>query len=477
MIIWGINADNHDASIAVVDSESKNILFAGHAERYSRIKNDSHLNNGLINDAMGWGAPDQIVWYENPWGRRARYIRAGQYKNLLEPFPKTYLKQFGITAPIAYSDHHQSHAAGGFFTSGFNEATCVVIDAIGELTTASVWHAKGRELKKIWSTRYPTSLGLFYSSITQLVGLKPNEEEYILMGMAAHGKNTFDLEHLLELNLHRGARGLVEINGEQEKFDLAASAQLLITQKILQIFESAIQMTGCRNVVYSGGVALNCLANKTIVDVLGLSDLWIMPNPGDAGNALGAIANYLSEPLNWQTPFLGHNIPTSLNPDDVVDELLKNDMCGVATGRAEFGPRALGNRSLLANPLNPNIKDVLNAIKKRQQFRPFAPAVLDRFKFDYFKFPGELVRTPYMQIVCDVLGKVESTMSHVDGTARVQTVDHESPNLEAILERWYAKTGCPVLINTSLNIKGEPLVNTLEDGQRFSTNYGVKVFH
>lgn len=472
MIIWGINAANHDASIAVVDSKSKNILFAAHAERYSREKNDSHLHHRLIDDAVNMGAPpDQIVWYENPWGRRARYAKAGQFKNLFEPFPKAYLKRFGLYAPIEYSDHHKSHAAGGYFTSKFDEATCVVIDAIGELTTASIWHAKGRELKKVWSMEYPQSLGLFYSAVTKAVGLKPNEDEYILMGMAAYGSPIIDLEYLLDRNLHRG----VHLNDDH--FNLAASAQALITKKILEIFELAIQLTGCRNLVYSGGMALNCLANQAVVNALGLEKLWIMPNPGDAGNSLGAIANYLGEQLNWRTPFLGQKIPVTLDPNDVVRELLKTGVCGVATGRAEFGPRALGNRSLLGNPLMSNIKDRMNVIKQRQQFRPFAPAVLDRFKHDLFKFPGKINQTRYMQIVCDVLGKVESSMSHVDGTARVQTVDHESPHLNAILERWYERTGHPVLLNTSLNVKGEPLVNNLSDAKRFSTTYGVKVFH
>jgi carbamoyltransferase len=496
MIIWGVNADNHDASISVVDSVTKDILFAGHAERYSRIKNDEHLNNELIQDALQFGSPGKVVWFENPWGRKARFIKAGQFDKVMQAFPKEYMKQFGIVAPIEYSDHHQSHAAGGFYTSGFDEAVCVVIDAIGELTTASIWHGKGSNLKRVWSLKYPHSLGLFYSAVTDLVGLKPNEEEYILMGMAAYGNPSsadliaaemqeefFDGHLHQTTNLHRGMRGsqfACQAKGEQGRYDLALAAQTLITHKISRVIEMALDMTNCRNIVYSGGVALNCLANAEVVTKLGdkFDNFWIMPNPGDAGNSLGAIANNLRTQLNWKNAMLGTNIDSDIDPSDVVKELLTTGVCGVMTGRAEFGPRALGNRSLLGDPRSNLMKDRVNEIKKRQKFRPFAPAVLDRYKHDHFIMPGKLDKVPYMQAVCVV--KVPTTLpavSHADGTGRLQTVTHdESPFFNAVLEAWYEKTGCPVLLNTSLNIKGEPLVNTVEDGERFASKYQVKVF-
>lgn len=497
MIIWGVNAANHDASISVVDSVTGDILFAGHAERYSRVKNDSHLNASLIADAFAHGGyPDKVVWFENPWGRKARYLKAGQYDKLTESHPKQYLKQLNIIAPIEYSDHHQSHAAGGFYTSNFDEAVCVVIDAIGELTTASIWHAKGSEMKKLWSLKYPHSLGLFYSAITDLVGLKPNEEEYILMGMVAYGDADKGTELLTEMtdefygdelkqkvNFHRGIRDskFAEVaKTEQGRYDLAVAAQNLITTQIEVIIEKALHLTNCRNVVYSGGVALNCLANSKIIEQLSgkIDNFWIMPNPGDAGNSLGAVANYLRKPLNWKNAMLGTNIETEVDPKSVVDELLRYGVCGVATGRAEFGPRAFGNRSLLGDPRSNMMKDRVNEIKKRQKFRPFAPVVLDRFKFDHFVFPGNVQDIPYMQFVVDVKDpKALPAITHADGTGRLQTVtEDQTPTLNAILEEWYQRTGCPILLNTSLNIKGEPLVNSIEDGQRFASKYNVKVF-
>ena len=498
MIIWGVNADNHDASISVVDDSSCEILFAGHAERYSRVKNDPHLNKGLIDDAILYGGPpDQIVWFENPWGRRLRYLMSGQYNLLGESFPQEYMRQFGIRVPIHYSDHHASHAAGGFYTSGFDNAVSVVIDAIGEMTTASIWKHNGSNMKKLWSLKYPHSLGLFYSAVTDLVGLKPNEDEYILMGMSAYGtEEALWIANRMHdefwrtgkdglkqrKNFHRGMTReefyVRSAKTDQGKYNLASAAQRLITLQIMTIIRKAVSISGCTNIVYSGGVALNCLANSFVAHAMGPNyKFWIMPNPGDAGSSLGAIANYMRKPLKWTSPMLGHEIKSQPDPRDVVTQILKTGVCGIATGRAEFGPRALGNRSLLGDPRSLAMKNRVNSIKRRQKFRPFAPAVLDRFKLEHFAFPESVMDAPYMQFVCAVKNPSElPAVTHVDGTARVQTVQpNQSPVLDAILESWLERTGCPVLLNTSLNIKGEPLVNTRRDGDRFSHRYGVKV--
>ena len=186
MIIYGISANEHDASLAVVRDED--ILFASNAERYSRKKNDPYLNESLIAEARGYGEPDLIVWYEKPLLKRTRKLWAGQYKDVLRSDGSTYLRQFNFDAPVRYVGHHESHAASGFFTSPFDKAAILIVDAIGEWDTISAWEGCGRSLKKFWSQRYPHSLGLLYSAFTQRVGLKPNEEEYILMSMAAYGK-------------------------------------------------------------------------------------------------------------------------------------------------------------------------------------------------------------------------------------------------------------------------------------------------
>lgn len=497
MIIWGINAMNHDASISVVDSDTREILFAGHAERYSRVKNDTHLNMGLINDARHEGGePDLIVWFENPWGRKLRYLKSGQRDLLWEQSPKAYLKTFKINAPIKYSDHHASHAAGSYFTSGFNNAAILVIDAIGELTTASIWEGKGNKLKKKWSLKYPNSIGLFYSAITDLCGLKPNEEEYILMGMAAYGNEeqatliaeyiageyfTGHNEILQGYNFHQGIKHDDILNlciqTEQGRFDIAAAAQRITTNLIQKLVDKAGDLIPSGNLVYSGGVSLNCVANTEVMTNSMFNKMWIMPNPGDAGNSLGAIANYLRKPLKWKGPFLGHHIHRPLDIEGIINELSTTGICGVANGRAEFGPRAFGNRSLLADPRRPDIKDKVNAIKKRQEFRPFAPAVLARFADDCFVFPQYITDAKYMQYIIEVREPEKyPAISHVDNSARVQTVDEEAVTMNKILEAWYARTGCPMLLNTSLNIKGEPLVDSWLDAKRWQGLYHVKVF-
>ena len=494
MIVWGVNANNHDASISVVDAETKEILFAGHAERYSRIKNDCDLNTGLIKDALLWGYPDRVVWFENPWGRKLRYLKSGQYDLLGEKSPRSYMRSSGIDAPMSYSNHHASHAAGGYFTSGFSDAAIVVIDAIGETTTASIWEGRGNHLNRKWELKYPQSVGLFYSAITDLVGLKPNEEEYILMGMAAYGnseqaadiaKYIFNAYHKAHTgiwqsyNFHQGVRHDEVLNAynttDEGKYTLALAAQRVTEFFIRQIMMKASTLVNSNNLVYSGGVALNCVANSHVKHQF--KNVWIMPNPGDAGNSLGAAAWSIGEQLQWEGPFLGHNIIREFNTTEIVEHLATVGLCGVAHGRAEFGPRALGNRSLLADPRRPDMKDRVNQIKHRQMFRPFAPAVLEEHASKCFVFPMGTTSAPYMQYVVDVISpKKYPAISHFDNTARVQTVGAEAPILREILEKWYARTGCPMLLNTSLNIKGEPLVNTIEDAIRWEKKYDVRVF-
>lgn len=483
---------NHDASISVVDSDTCEILFAGHAERYSRVKNDEHLNYGLVADARSYGEPRLVVWYENPWGRKIRNIRSGDLKSLLSlESPRAYLSQFGIDVPVKYSNHHASHAAGGFYTSGFDDAAVLIVDAIGEMSTASIWYANGNKLSKKWSLSYPHSVGLFYSAITDLVGLKPNEEEYILMGMAAYSKHgyfltdyifeTYFKEHQClkqKFNFHRGVRGdqfLSSIaSSQQGRYDLAGAAQEVVEACIQQLVDKAEDFVESDNLVYSGGVALNCVANDKFQHAF--KNVWIMPNPGDAGSSLGAVANYLRKPLKWKGPFLGHDIKKELDVNAIVEELMTEGICGVAHGRAEFGPRAFGNRSLLADPRRADIKDKVNSIKKRQKFRPFAPAILDGFANEYFRLDDPAKDGKYMQYAVPVLVDDLPAITHADGTARVQVVDEEAATLKTILHAWYARTGCPVLLNTSLNIKGEPLVNTWEDATRWQDCYKVKVF-
>ena len=204
--------------------------------------------------------------------------------------------------------------------------------------------------------------------------------------------------------------------------------------------------------------------------------IWIMPNPGDAGNSLGAACLGYGKKVTWNNSFLGHDIPGDYPVNAVLDHLLTDKIVGVASGRAEFGPRALGNRSLLADPRGHSIKNKVNEIKRRQKFRPFAPVILEEYVNDYFEMPYGFKNSRYMQTTANCLKPdLFPAIVHVDGTSRVQTVPKDGSGIRELLEKWYFMTNCPMLLNTSLNIRGEPMVNNREDADRFERLYGVRV--
>ena len=481
MRILGINCMNHDAAMAVVDGTE--IIWAAHSERYSKIKNDHYLNWDIVNEAMTYGPFNKVIYYEKPLLKKTRQFYARQYGTALSytEMPQWHLDHFDIEID-EYVKHHDSHAAAGYFTSPFKEAVILTVDAIGEWDTMSISVARGNEMFRKESIKYPHSLGILYSAFTQRCGLKPAEEEYILMGMAAYGKpiykndiyNDFIEQPLtLKQNLHAG---IGDWHPEADVMDIAASIQS-VTEEVLAGLWQRASKYGSRNLVYAGGVALNCAANRTLAN-LGLFDnIWIIPNPGDAGSSLGCIAASQKKHLNWQNPFLGHNIEGEYPVDAIIKELKENKMVGVANGRAEFGPRALGNRSLLADPRGEDIKDLVNAIKKRQKFRPFAPAILEEDVNDYFDLPTGVKNTPYMQYTAAYThGKDCPAILHYDGTSRVQTVSkNDNEGFYELLKAWKKETGCPILLNTSLNIKGMPMVNDAKDGKDWTNKYGVKV--
>jgi len=383
--------------------------------------------------------------------------------------------------------HHLSHAAAGFQTSPYTKATVVVIDAIGELDTISIWAAEyvnGRaKYTKLWGQRYPHSIGLFYSAMTDRVGLKAGEEEYIMMGMSAYGgqglgdllkRRLVEDEHAVTFkqNLHIGVD--TDFMSHAENEDIAAMSQDLAENLIYNVMKRARDFCWSSNLVYMGGVALNCLANRNLGKYF--ENIWIMPNPGDAGSSLGAAALAYGGCFNWHSAFLGHNIDGCYPTNDILDRLLSDCIVGVASGRAEFGPRALGNRSLLADPRGTKIKDRVNEIKRRQRFRPFAPVILEELVDQYFIVPRGWSDSRYMQLV----GRCRNpdlfpAIVHVDGTSRIQTVPADGSGIRQLLEKWYVLTDCPMLLNTSLNIRGEPMVNDRVDADRFEKLYNVKV--
>lgn len=484
-MILGITSLNHDASMALIDNTD--IVWAAHSERYSRKKNDMYLNQDIISDMKKYGIPEKIIWFERPFLKSLRKIYSGERPWKVEV--KEELKKYNLdNLPIEFIKHHESHAAAGFYTSKFQDAAILVIDAIGEWDTVTIWNADKLGLKQIWNKKYPNSIGLFYTAFTDYIGLRPNEEEYILMGMAAFGKPTvvdkikkdfFDRcnypDFKLKYNLHRGCKWWNRPNGVSD-FDIAASVQYILEEYVLETVQWIFKNCKSKNLVFMGGVALNCVANSKIAQLNLFNDIWIMPNPGDAGSAIGCVAAYKKEHLNWQGPYLGTDIKKPINIDEIIRELAEGKVVAVAHGRAEFGPRALGNRSLLCDPRGPKAKYRMNRIKRREEFRPFAPAILEEYSHEYFDMPVK--SSPYMQFVaqCKIPDQLPG-ICHVDGSSRVQTVNQTDNSVfRLILEKWYKETGCPVLMNTSLNVKREPLVNSWKDAIRWQQLNGIKVF-
>ena len=466
----GINALNHEASVSVVRSDGE-ILFATMTERYSKKKNDTLLDLGLMKFIVEKYNPQKLFWYENPTTSNLRKTITGESDR---ENPKEYLKQFTDLDPI-YTNHHLSHAAAGFATSKFNEACILVVDGVGELLSTSIWKAtydgecKYKLLKRY---NYPNSLGLFYSYFTHRTGFKPNEEEYIMMGLSSYGsdklvskmKDQFiDTEkYALKEYLHKGDMDC--FIGESNE-DIATAAQICFEESLVSLLKYCGEVSD--NLVYVGGCALNCVANRLLP-----KNTWIFPNPGDGGLSLGCIAAATKMKLNWKTIFLGEDVGGDYPIDNALWYLLQDGIVGVCNGRAEFGPRALGNRSILADPRSMFMKGRVNQIKKRQQFRPFAGVIKEENFRKYFD--THISKSPYMQYALKLNTMDYPAISHVDGTCRVQTVGKES-KLYSLLDQWEENTGCPFLLNTSLNIKGMPMVNDWKDAIKFEKLYNVKV--
>ena len=471
MIILGINETSHDASVSLIkDGE---ILFAGHAERYSKKKNDWYNNNDIMLDALNYGTPNAIAYYEKPLLKRSRIALHGGASDWKPRIP--------MDIPVHYFKHHYSHAAAGYYTSKFNDAVIVVLDAIGEYNTSTIWVGEGEKIRLKYKQNYPVSFGLFYSAFTKLVGLIPNQEEYIMMGMAAYGNwkryykevdEYFPSYSHQKYNFHKGITDWGMDISEQDKFDIAAAVQMVYQQRLNDFMHMAYSITGKKNLVFMGGCALNSSANTLLWNIF--KDIWIMPNPGDAGSSLGAAAALYGKHINWKGPYLGHDLGGDYPVQQIVNGILKDGIVAVASGRAEYGPRALGNRSILADPRDPNIKDKVNLIKQRELFRPFAPVIMEECASKWFDMD---FTSPYMQytVKCLQPERVPSVV-HADGTSRIQTVNREQHRgLYRVLNKFYLETGIPMLLNTSLNIKGQPLLNDKNDIYLWEDTYNFKI--
>lgn len=499
----GISALHHD-SCACIITDTGDIVNVSQEERRTNIKN----NKAWPQKSIDWCIKDAqlqghdvssenltVGYYEKPWLKFSRRI----YQN-----PKDFKKYFKEAASVSFLlaknakivTHHKAHAIAGCATAPFSEGIYLTVDAIGEWETTT-WgtfdHNKG--IKQKGNIKYPHSLGLLYSAFTRWLGLKPNEDEYIVMGAAAYGQPTKVAEiwqfikinkngtFSLTKNIHRGVEQYLgqEIPPE-DWYDWCASIQKVFEEVMSNLIWMLTQKYGNHlNLVLGGGCALNCSNNSRILREHSISNIWILPSPGDSGNALGAAAYVAGlSKLNWDTPFLGADIDLRSNPTsklirDVVGRLERGEIVGWIQGREEFGPRALGHRSLLADPRRADMKDRVNEIKRRQEFRPFAPAVLEEKAFSYFDIPNNPLNTflgksssrRYMQFVDRVRDpEALPAITHFDGTARVQTVPKSTDPFRRLLEHWEKTTGCAVLLNTSLNIKGHPILSERRDAMK-----------
>jgi len=290
MITWGISALGHDASIAVVEDGSI---------RYWKKSQDEYLSSEMIEYSISIGSPNNIVWFERPWIKKTRQLYAGQYNWAFDinQLPSVYLNSLGLSKyPVSYMSHHLSHAAAGFLTSPYKESTVVVLDAIGEWESATIWKGTGTKLKKLWGRSYPTSLGLFYSAFTHLIGFRPVAEEHLLQQMAEHGdpkkylkevKGYWNNNWETTINLHKGVINWpYPIRTLEDKSNIAASVQQVFEEQADWIMLKARQLSDSKNLVYMGGCAMNSRYNNYMK--LQWDDVWMLPIPGDASSSLGA---------------------------------------------------------------------------------------------------------------------------------------------------------------------------------------------
>ena len=449
MIKWGTTFGSHDGALAVFQDDK--LVFASDAERWSRKKNDPVIPDNLIKYAEdNWGEPDEVYFYEDHILKNQRRRFAGQV-------PQTNRFKY----PIRYCNHHLSHARYGYWTSSFVDCTVLVVDAIGEWDTLTQWKVINGNFTKQKSWRYPKSIGLFYSAMTQAAGWKPNEEEYILMGASAVKKHKIENYNIVKELWNNDANFHTGININFDKFEIASIAQEIYEEE----FKKIIDEIKDDNLVFVGGCALNVSANRFLTKF----NTFIPCNPGDGGSAIGCVIDK-KIPAN---AYLGYEIPGEYPVTEIIQELKQNHMVGVAKGRAEFGPRALGNRSFLADPSLLDMKDRINQVKGREEFRPFAPMILKEDADTYF---DSGIPSPFMNTIrkakSETIEKYPSVV-HLDGTSRLQEVTEEPHR--TLLQEWKKETGCPMLLNTSLNIKGEPIVNTEEDARRFQNNNNITV--
>ncbi|NQT90738.1 MAG: carbamoyltransferase [Candidatus Omnitrophica bacterium] len=537
MNILGVSCYYHDAAACLL--QDGKVVAAAQEERFTRKKNSADFPVNAINYCIEAGDIsfndiDYIGFYEKPFLKfyRAVVNHLSSYpfslKNFLDTMPiwlkdrlimpLVFKKELGFNGKTLFIKHHLSHAASAFLVSPFEEAAILTADALGEWATTTCGIGRGCDIQILREMRYPHSLGLLYTAVTTYLGFEALRGEGKVMGLAAYGEPTY-LDRLKEIVTVRpdgsfrlderffgfnsgsrmyscrfvkafGKARCPEDKVEQRHRDMAASLQALVEEIIITIARNLYSETRMDSLCLAGGVFLNCLLNRRLLEETPFKEVFIQPAAGDSGGALGAASyiyhSILKNPRTFvmRDAYLGPEFSkdrirnilnnSGLSFKELIEEetarytarlLSEGKAVGWFQGRMEWGPRALGNRSILADPRNPAAKEILNSrVKKREPFRPYAPAVLEEKASEFFELECE---SPFMLLAPRVREEKRALIpgaTHVDGTARVQTVSNDTnPRFRRLIEEFEKLTGVPILINTSFNLRGEPIACTPED--------------
>jgi len=512
MNILGISAYYHDSSACLF--QDGKLVFACEEEKFSGIKHDPSFPMHVINYIKEHYTDkfDLICYYEKPSLKLLRAVKHNwlSVPRILWTNIKLWFKLRELCKNTFFSEHHMSHLMYAYHSSPFKDATLMSIDGVGEEETLRIMEVTDGTIIPQVSIKYPHSLGLLYSAITSYLGFKPNEGEYKVMGLASYGDPTaYKGKFRKLLNYKRGLQvdmkyftwsrsnrvmfnhHLVELLGEnrlpdepieQRHKDIAAALQWIYEQALFHYLK---QFPG-ENLCLSGGCAYNGTANGKIKTNTSYKNVWIPLAPSDAGSCIGACLNYLNKNIN-QDPFLGPSYEDfemcnskPLDLGTIAKELNDGKVVGWFEGRIEFGARALGHRSILANPTLPGMQDRINKlIKKREMFRPFAPMVIQEAQSMFFESDDFV---PYMNQVVKVKEKYRDKLkavTHVDGTARIQTVYDQKSKMYELLWKFKQLSGFPILLNTSFNIKDKTMVLTPEDAYKtfLETNIDILIIN
>ena len=523
MIKLGISAFYHDSAACV--TIDNNVIAATEEERFSGVKHDSTFPKNSIKWCLSKAKIklkdiNEIHWYESPEKKdhrvsttfakkpfRTFFLNRKYKKSKKSQNPKDILESMGYTGKIVYHDHHYSHAAFSYYTSNFNNSAILTVDGVGEWETTTISIGNGNSIEQLESINFPNSLGMLYSTVTSFLGFKPNEGEYKVMGLAPYGNPDVYLEKLEKVfNWNNGKYiidqkyftweysdkimfnkklcqllelppRLPEDTLTQDHKDLASSLQRLYEQEFLKLVRRAKDLTGSENLCLGGGCAYNGVANALAYKYF--KSIHIPFAPSDAGSAIGVCLDRHTK----VSPYLGPEYPSlytkvlvkyysnkivgfRLSDDKLIKtvaELLNSQkIIAWYQGRMEFGARALGNRSILASPMNPKMREKLNyVIKKREGFRPFAPSVLEDKAHLFFEIKEPV---PYMNQVVKAKVDFLPAATHIDGTCRVQTVTRkQNQRYYDLLDEIGRLTGIPVLLNTSFNLKDQTITQDPEE--------------